>query len=186
VRAPVAGRTQAVKSSADAPVGRVRALNRRKCLARDARVIDVRSRSRGQPVVIFKHSATCGASAYAFDALTALLAERLPGPVYIVRVQVDRRVSNSLADRLGVRHESPQVLLLVRGEVRWTASHYRVTAENVSCPSPPQRHESRPRDSISHRATAQTPIESPILVSDGSQVATHSRSCPGGMMVNTT
>jgi bacillithiol system protein YtxJ len=32
-----------------------------------------------------------------------------------------------VAKRLGVRHETPQALLIREGRVGWRASHYRVT-----------------------------------------------------------
>jgi bacillithiol system protein YtxJ len=37
-----------------------------------------------------------------------------------------------VAERLGVRHESPQVFVVVRGRATWHSSHSGVTAERVS------------------------------------------------------
>ncbi|MBK5099311.1 MAG: DUF2847 family protein, partial [Gemmatimonadetes bacterium] len=36
---------------------------------------------------------------------------------------------NSIADRLGIRHQSPQIILLADGQPVWNASHGAVTAE---------------------------------------------------------
>ena len=53
-----------------------------------------------------------------------------PGlPVYLVDVITDRPVSRRIEAVLGVRHESPQVLYLEEGSVRWHASHGRITAD---------------------------------------------------------
>ena len=41
-------------------------------------------------------------------------------------------LGQAVAARTGVRHESPQGLLLVGGEAVWSASHGDVTAEAVS------------------------------------------------------
>jgi bacillithiol system protein YtxJ len=46
-------------------------------------------------------------------------------------VQRAREVSREVEARTGVRHESPQALILRGGEAVWSASHWRVTAEAV-------------------------------------------------------
>ena len=67
------------------------------------------------PVILFKHSETCGVSLMARDGLAD---EPLPAPVHEVVVQRQRPVSNAMAERLGVRHESPQVFV-VAGVDAW-------------------------------------------------------------------
>ena len=82
-----------------------------------------------RPLLLFKHSHTCGTSAEALDELVAHLNERPADASYaMVTVQTHRDVSNAVARRLGVRHETPQALLVRRGRVVWSASHFRVTA----------------------------------------------------------
>jgi len=86
------------------------------------------------PVLLFKHSHTCGISAEALDELRAHLEEvaRPGGPRYaMVTVQTHREVSNAIATRLGVRHETPQAILVRDGRVVWTASHFRVNAAEL-------------------------------------------------------
>lgn len=83
--------------------------------------------SHDQPVVICKHSATCGISAEALDDLEAWFgAEARTPAAYIVTVQTHRALSTALAARFGIRHETPQLLLLRGGQVTWHASHYHV------------------------------------------------------------
>lgn len=84
-----------------------------------------------QPVVIFKHSFTCGTSAEAHEELAAAVTHGAPSEWYLVDVRGSRPVSRAIADRFGIRHESPQVLLLAAGQVRWHASHYRVTRGGI-------------------------------------------------------
>ena len=90
--------------------------------------------SQSRPVLLFKHSYTCGVSLEALDELVAHLNDRecdCPPQYAMVTVQTHRAVSNAIAQRLGVRHETPQALLVKNGRVVWSASHFRVTAAAV-------------------------------------------------------
>jgi len=95
----------------------------------------VLSESHTRPLLLFKHSFTCGVSAEALDELiehlNADIAEAgMPDPRYaIVTVQTHREVSNAVSAKLGIRHETPQALLIRDGRVVWSASHFRVTAD---------------------------------------------------------
>ena len=93
------------------------------------------SESHTRPLLLFKHSYSCGVSAEALDELVDhlnadMLTAGLPEPQYaLVTVQTHRDVSNAVTARLGVRHETPQALLVRDGRVVWAASHFRVTAD---------------------------------------------------------
>ena len=85
-----------------------------------------------RPLLLFKHSVTCGTSAEALDELIDHLNEdQLDARYAIVTVQSHRELSNAVSARLGVRHETPQALLIRDGRVIWSASHFRVTAAAV-------------------------------------------------------
>jgi len=89
--------------------------------------------SEAQPLLLFKHSYTCGISAEALDELIAHLTEENAGVRYaMVTVQTHRDVSNAVSARLGVRHETPQALLVRNGKVVWSASHFRVNADSLA------------------------------------------------------
>lgn len=87
---------------------------------------DLLSRSQKQPIVIFKHSTTCPISAKAYDEM-----EQFAGEVVLVEVQRARELSREIERQTGIRHESPQVLLLENGKVVWNASHFKVKARAV-------------------------------------------------------
>lgn len=89
---------------------------------------DVLASAATAPVLIYKHSLTCGTSAVALEQLTQLAASAIAAPIHLVPVQKARAVSNAIAERLALRHESPQLILIDRGVVRWHASHFGVTA----------------------------------------------------------
>src|SRR5687767_8384274 len=87
--------------------------------------------SRERPVLLFKHSRTCGISCEALDELQSHLAEAADGAkaaYRMITVQSHRRISDEASARLGIRHETPQVIVLRDGAPVWNASHFRITA----------------------------------------------------------
>src|SRR5215470_11940301 len=88
-------------------------------------------RSKTDPVLIFKHSTQCPISTQAYEEFTDFVEglENLAcGAVLVIE---NRKLSNAIADRFGVRHESPQALLIKDGRVVWHASHWSITAESL-------------------------------------------------------
>lgn len=85
-----------------------------------------------RPVLLFKHSRTCGISHEALDELRIHLERNPPNATYkMITVQSHRRLSDEVAERLGVRHETPQAILLRGGRPVWKASHFRITADEL-------------------------------------------------------
>ena len=82
--------------------------------------------SNEQPVVIFKHSTTCPISSAAYREM-----EGYPGEIALVEVQSARDLSREIGMRTGVKHESPQVIILRNGKAVWHASHWKITGEAV-------------------------------------------------------
>jgi bacillithiol system protein YtxJ len=108
--------------------------------------------SRHRPLVLFKHSYSCGVSAEALDELLAHLAVKRSDARYaMVTVQTHREVSNAIAARLGIRHETPQALVVRDGRVVWSASHFRVSAAALEkalaqVPAPPPTQTTTPTE----------------------------------------
>jgi len=84
------------------------------------------ARSNEAPVVIFKHSTTCGISAVAYREMA-----RVEGVVALVEVQRAPEVSREIEARTGIEHESPQVIILRNGKAVWHTSHLRIKADAV-------------------------------------------------------
>jgi bacillithiol system protein YtxJ len=85
-----------------------------------------------RPVLLFKHSRTCGISCEALDELHAHVETADPQAVYkLITVQSHRGLSDQAAKRLGIRHETPQAILLRDGRPVWTASHFRITKQQL-------------------------------------------------------
>ena len=97
-------------------------------------------RSQDEPVLFYKHSAICPISSRMEDEVATLNAADDP-PVYRVVVQEARDVSDAMAERFGVRHESPQVLLVYQGAVLHDASHGRISADDIRTAATQQAHE---------------------------------------------
>ena len=83
-------------------------------------------KSNEKPVVLFKHSLTCPISAGVYQEMSGADAD-----INIVVMQRARDLSTEIAARTGIRHESPQAIVLKDGKPIYNASHYDVTAEDV-------------------------------------------------------
>ncbi|HKY03649.1 MAG TPA: bacillithiol system redox-active protein YtxJ [Blastocatellia bacterium] len=86
------------------------------------------SESKEKPVLLFKHSTTCPISARAFREFKSHLNAADPNVSYrMITVQTARPVSNEVAQRLQVQHETPQAILIRDGREIWNASHFAIT-----------------------------------------------------------
>lgn len=80
-----------------------------------------------QPIVIFKHSTMCPMSADAYQEMKDFENE-----INLVIVQTARSISNEIETRTGIKHQSPQVIILRNGKPVWNASHWKITTESVT------------------------------------------------------
>lgn len=90
----------------------------------------IRSHSRQQSQVIFKHSTRCSTSSL---AKTRLEREEAPDGVdfYYLDLIRYRHISNKIAEDFSVYHESPQVLLIRNGECIYDESHLGIHMDNL-------------------------------------------------------
>ena len=88
--------------------------------------------SQNRPLLLFKHSYTCGISAEALDEIVEHLNRQSLNARYaMVTVQTHREISNAVASRLGVRHQTPQAIVVRNGRAVWSASHFHVNADEI-------------------------------------------------------
>jgi len=78
------------------------------------------------PAWLMKHSSRCPFSTWALGEVTAYLSSHPDQPAALVVVQEHRDVSDHIAAKTGVKHETPQMLLIRGGRVVWHASHGRI------------------------------------------------------------
>jgi thioredoxin 1 len=108
-------------------------MTRLNSLADIAALDEAIAESRVRPVLLFKHSRTCGISCEAYDELHTHLAESHADAAYkLITVQTHRGIADAVETRLGVRHQSPQAILLRDGSVVWHGSHFRITADQLN------------------------------------------------------
>ncbi|AMA73833.1 MULTISPECIES: bacillithiol system redox-active protein YtxJ [Aneurinibacillus] len=81
--------------------------------------------------ILLKHSTTCPISSQAYDEFMKYVKSVETKPWALIIVQTARPVSNEIADRFGVKHESPQVLYIKDGSVAWHTSHWNITEKNL-------------------------------------------------------
>jgi bacillithiol system protein YtxJ len=99
-------------------------------IRRDHDLEQLLSRSKSNPVVIFKHSTQCPISAQAYEEFTEFAQARglICGSVRVIE---NREISDAIEQRFGVQHESPQALLIKEGHVVWHASHWSITSDSL-------------------------------------------------------
>lgn len=88
--------------------------------------------SKIKPVAIFKHSTRCGISRGVlklFEKNYKLTDEQLK--LYYLDLLQNREISNEIAMRFKVHHESPQMLVIKNGEVVHHDSHHAIEASHL-------------------------------------------------------
>ena len=90
----------------------------------------IKDQSFTTPQVILKHSTTCSISKMALARL-----ERAEAPTSIQFYYLDllnyRAISNAIAEKFSVYHESPQILLIKNGECIFDESHGGIQMEEI-------------------------------------------------------
>jgi bacillithiol system protein YtxJ len=80
-------------------------------------------------VAIFKHSTRCSISSMAKNRLERSWNPNNKNiPVYYLDLISFRQLSNDIANRFNLTHESPQLLLIQKGELMAHASHSAISA----------------------------------------------------------
>jgi bacillithiol system protein YtxJ len=89
--------------------------------------------SRRAPVWLLKHSLICPLSDYGkreCESFASSVGDA--GTFAMIEVQNARDVSEEVVQRLGVRHETPQVLLVIGAEAKWHASHWEISVSALA------------------------------------------------------
>ena len=88
--------------------------------------------SQTKPVVLFKHSTRCSISRMAlkqFDAEFNYPEEKIDW--YLLDLLNHRDLSNEIASRYNVMHQSPQIIVIRNGKAVFNASHDSISAEDL-------------------------------------------------------
>ena len=80
---------------------------------------------------MLKHSTTCPISSAGYDEF-AKFENNGNDHLYYLTVQDSRDLSNHIAEKFHVKHESPQAILFVNSDVVWHASHFKITTKSLA------------------------------------------------------
>ena len=83
------------------------------------------------PVLIFKHSTRCSISRFALKRFENEFELQEKVITYFLDLLNYREISNEIAFKFGIQHQSPQVLLLKNGKVVYHDSHDGIEAEEL-------------------------------------------------------
>ncbi len=90
------------------------------------------AKSDDMPIAIFKHSTRCSVSFMARKQLemTWDFSDERVKPYFLDLIQ-HRDVSDAIASKTGVKHESPQLILVRNKEVLYHASHGSISLQGI-------------------------------------------------------
>ena len=86
-----------------------------------------------RPQLIYKHSTSCGISSVVFRMFNKRYAfDGGRADLHFLDLRAFREVSNEVSDRFGIRHESPQLLIIKEGKAILNASHGAIPEINLA------------------------------------------------------
>ena len=87
--------------------------------------------SNEKPVAIFKHSTRCSVSRMALKQFENEFNSLDKVTPYFLDLIAHRDISNEIANRFGVTHQSPQLILIKNGKAIYNVSHSDIDAEEL-------------------------------------------------------
>jgi len=94
---------------------------------------EINNLSKEQKILLFKHSTRCSISSSALDRLERNWKEEDSEKLipYFLDLLNHRDISNAIADRYAVEHQSPQVLVIQDGKCVYSETHYGISYEDL-------------------------------------------------------
>jgi bacillithiol system protein YtxJ len=89
------------------------------------------SESNSTVVLLFKHSTSCSISSTALNRLERKWQNDIAIKPYYLDLLAHRDVSNDIARRYNIEHQSPQVLVISNGKCIYTNSHFGISYEEI-------------------------------------------------------
>ena len=101
-------------------------------LTDSAQLDEIIKKSYGKPIAIFKHSTRCSVSSMSKRMLERdwnASADQVP--VYFLDLLAYRSISDEIAHRFSVTHQSPQLILIKDGKAVYHASHEDINVADM-------------------------------------------------------
>ena len=89
---------------------------------------EIIQQSHEKPVLIFKHSTRCSISRFALKQFENEFDLEDKVDAYFLDLLEHRAISNEIASRFGVHHQSPQLVLIKDGKSVYDVSHSEIDA----------------------------------------------------------
>jgi bacillithiol system protein YtxJ len=96
----------------------------------ESQVDDIFYSSNIEPQVIFKHSTKCSISIMAKNRLERQSSEGLKNFHYLDLLEY-RQVSNYIAEKFNIIHQSPQILVISKGECIYEETHSAINMDEI-------------------------------------------------------
>lgn len=93
---------------------------------------EIEKESYKKPVILFKHSTKCSISRFVWNRFQQdydIPNEK--AALYFLDLLAYRSVSNEVAEKFGVIHQSPQVIVIKDGKAIYDASHDEIDVEKL-------------------------------------------------------
>lgn len=102
-------------------------------LTEEDQLEEIKKESSEKTVAIFKHSTRCGISRMVLKGFEKDfdLGEEDGYKLYFLDLLANRNISNEVAKRFNVQHESPQLIIIKDGNVVHHSSHHGIRVDNV-------------------------------------------------------
>lgn len=99
----------------------------------EKQLADIENESFAKPVMLFKNSSRCGIS---YSILESFKEDLLHSgqnnfSFYIVDIVDNRALSSAISAYFDVRHESPQLLVILKGECIYHQSHWNISFDET-------------------------------------------------------
>lgn len=89
---------------------------------------EIISKSFTAPIILFKHSTRCSISAMALGRMSSGIREI---NFYLLDIIAHRNVSDEVAERFNIVHQSPQVLIIHQGNCIYNTSHFGISSSDL-------------------------------------------------------
>ena len=103
-----------------------------KLLTSEEQLNEIETRSKEKTIVIFKHSTRCGISKMVLRSFEKEYEPSGDVELYFLDLIENRGLSNSIAEKFSVRHESPQMIIVKDSLVVHYASHPDISAGKIN------------------------------------------------------
>jgi bacillithiol system protein YtxJ len=94
----------------------------------DLAQIDLKSNTKTQ--LLFKHSTRCSISVTVHNRIKEI-PETIDADCYYLDLLQHRDISNAIAEKFKVHHESPQVIVIQNGEAIYDESHLAIDWDDI-------------------------------------------------------